>query len=311
MPLRLATSRRLSPSLTSGSSSNSKVPSPFGTTARFSTTTRVAYPRSHHQATHYETLNVPVTATTAEIKKQFYALSLKHHPDRNRSDPSATDRFANISSAYHILGDSSKRARYDRDYGIHSSSGGVSGHHNHPMGSHSSGSAGGGGGSSYFGSRPASGLSKRRGTFKGPPPSFYAHGGYGARASRPGAGGFYSGSAESPNTGNNSSSNGTTTAPTEEDPSSFIHNNPVWHFNAKGHFKTQAAEDARRQQRRAHQRRREQEIRDSGVDSTGSLILRFMIVSGILVSVASLGGLLRNNSGYTTAKQPNSRNKDR
>jgi hypothetical protein len=179
------------------------------------------------------------------------------------------------------------------------------------MGSHSSAA----GGNSFFGSRPASGLSKRRGTFKGPPPSFYAHGGYGERASRPGAaGGFYSGSAESPNTGNNNSSsrssNGTT-APTQEDPSSFIHNNPVWHFNAKGHFKTQAAEDARRQQRRSHQRRREQEIRDSGVDSSGSLILRFMIVSGILVSVASLGGLLRNNNGHTTAKQPNSRNKDR
>ncbi|CRG85446.1 DnaJ domain protein [Talaromyces islandicus] len=308
MPLRLPTSRRLSPSLGSTSpfgSGEDAIPSSSATTARrFSTTPRVAYPRSR-QATHYETLNVPVTATAAEIKKQFYALSLKHHPDRNRSDPNATERFANISSAYQTLRDSSKRARYDRDHGIAATS-------QHPMGSHSSAgthmrNASGGSSSSYVGSRPASGLSKRRGTFKGPPPSFYAHGGYGARGSRPGAAsGSYTGTGGS----EMGSSKTSGTAPTEEDPSSFIHNNPVWHFNAKGHFKTQAAEDARREQRRSHRRRSDQEIRDSGVDSSGSLILRFMIVSGILVSVASLGGILRNNKS-TTTKQPNSRNKDR
>lgn len=168
---------------------------------------------------------------------------------------------------------------------------------------HASSSTGGGG--SYAGSRPASGLSKRRGTFQGPPPSFYAHGGYGARGSRPGAGAAYTGTG-----GSETGSNGSKTAPTEEDPSSFIHNNPVWHFNAKGHFKTQAAEDARREQRRSHRRQSDQEIRDTAVGSSGSLILRFMIVSGILVSVASLGGILRYNR-QTTAKQPNSRGKDR
>ncbi|KAH8697235.1 DnaJ domain-containing protein, partial [Talaromyces proteolyticus] len=295
MPLRLTTSRRLSPSVTfffkpsplhphfRGTSKDSVRSS--ASAARFSTTRRVYYARSR-EPTYYEVLNIPVTATAAEIKKQFYALSLKHHPDRNRSDPSATERFATISSAYQILGDNSKRARYDRDHGIvnqNTHSSGVSGQH--PMGSHSSAGANlRSTNSSYVGSRPASGLSKRRGTFKGPPPSFYAHGGYGARASRPGAGGAYTGTGTT-------GSNADAAAPNEEDPTSFINHNPIGHFNAKGHFRTQAAEDARRQQRRVRQTQREQEIRDNALAYSGNLILRFVIVSGILVSTAVLGGL--------------------
>ncbi|CAI7564447.1 unnamed protein product [Penicillium glandicola] len=120
----------------------------------------------------YEILDVPTTASAAEIKKQFYALSMRHHPDRNRTDPNASQRFARISAAYNVLSNVQKRATYDRDHGFHNTqhtSPGQSHSHQRPMGSHSS----------YAGSRPASGLSKRRSAFHGPPPSFYEQGGYG------------------------------------------------------------------------------------------------------------------------------------
>ena len=95
---------------------------------------------------------------------------MRHHPDRNRTDPNAGQRFARISAAYNVLGNASKRAVYDRDHGFHQvHASAAPGHtHAHPMGSHSS----------YAGSRPASGLSKRRSAFHGPPPSFYEQGGY-------------------------------------------------------------------------------------------------------------------------------------
>src|SRR5690349_123485 len=48
---------------------------------------------------HYATLDLPTSAGPAEIKKQFYALSKKYHPDVN-PDPTASERFVKISEAY-------------------------------------------------------------------------------------------------------------------------------------------------------------------------------------------------------------------
>ncbi|KAF3404495.1 DnAJ-like protein [Talaromyces pinophilus] len=286
MPPRLTTLRRLSPSAIYTNNLKTQLrsrdASPIFPSAFFSTTTR--YHARSHEPTYYEILNVPVTATAAEIKKQFYALSLKHHPDRNRSDPKATERFATISSAYHILGDSHKRARYDLDHGISTHSQGT---HTHPMGSHSSA------GATYAGSRPASGLSKRRTAFRGPPPSFYAHGGYGRATRQQGPEGHYT------STGGPASQGA---AQNSEDPTSFINNNPVWHFNAKGHYKTQAAEDARRKERRSQQTQREREILEA--ERGGSIVLRFVIVSGILVVTAVFGGLV---GGSTTTAEHSSK----
>lgn len=151
------------------------------------------------------------------------------------------------------------------------------------MGSHSSA------GATYAGSRPASGLSKRRTAFRGPPPSFYAHGGYGARQQQQqGApGGHYT------STGGPASQG----AQSSEDPTSFINDNPVWHFNAKAHYKTQAAEDARRKERRSQQMQREREILEA--EKGGSFVLRFAIVSGILLVTAAFGALV--GEGSTTA----------
>lgn len=58
-------------------------------------------------------LGVGKTATAVEIKKSYYGLAKKFHPDTNK-DPSAKDKFAEAQSAYEILSDDQKRAAYDQ-----------------------------------------------------------------------------------------------------------------------------------------------------------------------------------------------------
>src|SRR5829696_1532133 len=62
----------------------------------------------------YDVLGVSRTASAAEIKKAFRKAAKAHHPDRNATDPKAKDRFAELNSAYEILGDAGKRAQFDR-----------------------------------------------------------------------------------------------------------------------------------------------------------------------------------------------------
>ncbi|KAN0053221.1 hypothetical protein ACTA71_009670 [Dictyostelium dimigraforme] len=61
----------------------------------------------------YEVLGVSRDASKPEIKKAFYALAKKYHPDTNRDDPNAHKTFAEISNAYDVLYDDKKRAVYD------------------------------------------------------------------------------------------------------------------------------------------------------------------------------------------------------
>jgi DnaJ-class molecular chaperone len=62
----------------------------------------------------YEVLGVPRTASEAEVKKSFRKLAKKFHPDQNPDDPKAKEKFAEINSAYEIVGDKDKRAKFDR-----------------------------------------------------------------------------------------------------------------------------------------------------------------------------------------------------
>lgn len=62
----------------------------------------------------YTVLGVPRSASEAEVKKAFRRLAKQHHPDRNANDPSAKEKFAELNSAYEIVGDADKRARFDR-----------------------------------------------------------------------------------------------------------------------------------------------------------------------------------------------------
>ncbi len=63
---------------------------------------------------YYKTLGVKKDATEKEIKQAFRKLAKKYHPDANQDDPNAETKFKEINEAYEVLGDSEKRATYDR-----------------------------------------------------------------------------------------------------------------------------------------------------------------------------------------------------
>ena len=62
----------------------------------------------------YEVLGVPRGASAAAIKSAYRKLAKKHHPDNNKSDPRAAERFSEINSANEIIGDEDKRKQFDR-----------------------------------------------------------------------------------------------------------------------------------------------------------------------------------------------------
>jgi molecular chaperone DnaJ len=61
----------------------------------------------------YATLGVSRTASVDEINKAYRKLARKHHPDANPDDPSAEERFKEISHAHDVLSDPEKRREYD------------------------------------------------------------------------------------------------------------------------------------------------------------------------------------------------------
>lgn len=62
---------------------------------------------------YYEVLGVPKNADADTIKKAYFALAKKYHPDASK-EPDAQQKFAEISSAYDVLRDEQKRAKYDQ-----------------------------------------------------------------------------------------------------------------------------------------------------------------------------------------------------
>ncbi|KAM9783844.1 dnaJ heat shock protein family (Hsp40) member A3a isoform X1 [Syngnathus typhle] len=61
----------------------------------------------------YQVLGVPRTATQKEIKKAYYQMAKKYHPDTNKDDPKAKEKFAQLAEAYEVLSDEGKRKQYD------------------------------------------------------------------------------------------------------------------------------------------------------------------------------------------------------
>jgi molecular chaperone DnaJ len=63
---------------------------------------------------YYQVLGVPEKATQDEIKKAYRKLAKTHHPDANRGDEKAAERFKEIGEAYSVLSDPDKRKQYDQ-----------------------------------------------------------------------------------------------------------------------------------------------------------------------------------------------------
>ena len=217
---------------------------------------------------------------TVSYDRSFYTLSKSHHPDVNPSDPNAAETFSRISESYHVLSSATRRAAYDRDV--------LRLHHNR----HSSGPAHHG---SYHSSNPAggrapSGLSRRRGTFRGPPPSFYRSGGWGAHSEK-----RRKAHEESTGTGEGSAASGQKHSSGRDDPASgtyshyggmgpggdpFGHRDDVPHFDKESHTRTHQRQDQRRSQRE----RRAVGDDDVEFEPQTSLAGHFFIVSGILAA---------------------------
>ena len=63
---------------------------------------------------YYQVLGVDRKATPEDIKKSFRKLAMKYHPDRNKDNKQAEEKFKEINEAYEVLSDPKKRERYDQ-----------------------------------------------------------------------------------------------------------------------------------------------------------------------------------------------------
>ncbi|HEX3705733.1 MAG TPA: molecular chaperone DnaJ [Mycobacteriales bacterium] len=69
--------------------------------------------RDYVEKDYYATLGVPKDATAADIKKAYRKLARTHHPDANAGDVKAEEKFKEVSEAYDVLSDATKRKEYD------------------------------------------------------------------------------------------------------------------------------------------------------------------------------------------------------
>ncbi|MFD7442113.1 molecular chaperone DnaJ [Streptomyces sp. NPDC059909] len=106
---------------------------------------------------YYKVLGVPKDATEAEIKKAYRKLAREFHPDANKGDAKAEERFKEISEANDVLGDAKRRKEYDEARALFGNGGfraggpGAGGTFNFDLSDLFGGTQTGGGGAGGFG----------------------------------------------------------------------------------------------------------------------------------------------------------------
>ena len=66
---------------------------------------------------YYEVLGIDKNADASAIKKAYRKLAKKYHPDTNKDDPNAEQKFKEVTEAYSVLNDPEKKKLYDQ-YGM-------------------------------------------------------------------------------------------------------------------------------------------------------------------------------------------------
>ena len=62
---------------------------------------------------YYEVLGVNKSASADQIKSAYRKLAVKYHPDKNKGDKGAEEKFKEASEAYHVLSNSERKQNYD------------------------------------------------------------------------------------------------------------------------------------------------------------------------------------------------------
>jgi molecular chaperone DnaJ len=62
---------------------------------------------------YYDVLGVNKSSTADQIKSAYRKLAIKHHPDKNKGDKAAEEKFKEASEAYHVLSNAERKQSYD------------------------------------------------------------------------------------------------------------------------------------------------------------------------------------------------------
>ncbi|XP_015936756.1 chaperone protein dnaJ GFA2, mitochondrial [Arachis duranensis] len=86
---------------------------PLGAANKYWGTSRTIHGTASLARDYYDILGVSRNASASEVKKAYYGLAKKLHPDTNKDDPEAEKKFQEVSVAYEVLKDEEKRQQYD------------------------------------------------------------------------------------------------------------------------------------------------------------------------------------------------------